>query len=321
MYKKNHKTITALLVLISVSFSGCHEDDIPISATNHIYLLDRMNYSVVSINVETAEKLILGEIHVPELMTLDDYDNTNSNLFIDLKNKRLAASAWKEKAKYFLLFDYEKGNLIDSVKLSYPFTNRFFYSPDLETIYSYLTGTLFSMTLKEKQVIRDEIIIADSVGCGVEHQGIDNFNHVFYNYGCNQTTMIYLETKSTDIIDHYHFDPNKISEWILLYSVGLSKDRSYLLGFGNYPRHFPDDPGYIGAFDSVRNELYMVRKNLMDGSFTENRIDLNFGLNNGTFNSETEQYILKHNEEVIIFNADLKPYKTIGTENMSIIKQ
>ncbi len=315
------RTTTTLFILICVSFSGCRDDDIPISRTNHIYLLDRYNYTVVSIDTETEEKMILGEVHVPELMSLDYYDNTNSNLFIDLKNKRLASSAWKKKVKYFLLFDYEKGDLIDSVKLSYPFTNRYFYSPDLETIYSYLTGTLFSMNLKEKQVIRDVIIIADSVGCGVGHQGINNFDHVFYNYGCNKTTMINLETKSTDIIDHYHFDPNKLSEWILLYSVGLSKDRSFLLGFGNYSRHFPEDPDYIGAFDSVRNELYMVRKNLMDGSFTENQIDLNFGQNNGYFNSETEQYILKHNEDAIILNSDLTLYKIIGTENMSIIKQ
>lgn len=318
-------SIPALLMLICFSFSGCQDDDdIQISRSNKIYLLDRNNfnvYNVVSIDIETDEELIIGKLIRPEYVTLDVYDNTNSNLFIDLNREQLSASGWKDKSKYFLLFDYKTGNLIDSCKLKYPFTNRYFYSPTFENIYSYLSGVLFSIDLQDSLLITTSAAVNDSSECGVEHQGINNFDNELYNYGCDQTTIFNFETEQTVLIDHYKFDPNKMSDWILLYSVGLSKDHSYLLGFGSYYRHFPEDPDYIGPFDSIRNELFMVRKNLIDGSFSENQIDLNFGENNGYFNSEMEKYILKHNNQILLFNSDLTLYKTITTENMAIIKQ
>lgn len=264
---------------------------------------------------------------MPTWANLDLHGYSNPNLFIDLNRKRLSTGGWNGNSKYFLLFDYEKGDLIDSIKLEFPFSHRFFYSPELETIMSYISeytiggdqeGFVYSINLNDRQVQIEKI---NSSECGAEHQGINNSDNLFYNYGCDRTSIYNLETKTTNVIDHYEFNPNEMSKWGLLYGIGLSKDHSYLLGFGLYQRHFPEDPDFTGTYDSIRDELYMVRKNLIDGSFTENQIDLKYGRNNGYFNSEIELYFLKHNEKVMVFNPDLTPYKTVDAENMSIIKQ
>ena len=322
-----------VIILISIGCSG--NKDISkdprkfyllntLPTEDQLSILTDRKYDIISVEVDNEKIETLSEITLGNDIGVDFRTYPFVNHFIDPERKNLLLDGYD----HLLLFDYKEGGIIDSISLDYPFTTGFNYSSKYKIIFSYLNtiidgsgnqeGILYSINLNDRQIKTEKV---NSTSCGVANQGINNRTNTFFNYGCDHTTLYHLDTKSAEIIDHYELDLNNPIKWGLLWGLGLTDDHKYLFGFGLYQRHFPDDPDFTGTYDSIRNELYIVRKNLIDGSFIENRVDTNFGMNNGYLDTHLNAYVLKHNDEVILFNYDLTTLKKFDLSNTVLLKK
>lgn len=304
------------LIIILLALVSCNKDE-PSINQNEVYLFEEISNEVFAYDFVSQSSRVIGSIEVPDWAYLTLDRNTNSNVFLDLASNSILVDAWNKQnqANYILTFDYSEGSMIDSIRIDFPFTLRYFYSSQMNSILSYVDGYVHKLELTNYN-IEEELIYQDQ--CGWEHQGINNNQNLFYNYGCNITTIYDLINKEVEFSDHY----DVIDRWRGLYSVGLSEDKDFLIGFGLYQRHFPEDPNFIGTFDSIRNELYLVKRDLITGSFEDLQIDTNFGFNNGFYNSSKNLYFLLHDNDLLIYNSnlDLISSQDIGNSKF-LIKQ
>ncbi|MEP1180838.1 hypothetical protein [Nonlabens ulvanivorans] len=298
-------TTVAFLLLVS-----CNDDE-PSRIQNEIYLFNETPCEILAYDFVSQSSRVIGRIRVPNWASLITYRNTNRNIFIDIASNTFLIEARNREnlANYVLVFDYSNGSLNDSILIDddSAFLGRFFYSSGMNSLVGKRNNTLYKQALSNQNV-EEELFLQGS--CGFSHQGVNNDQSLFFNYGCNVTTIFDLKTKEIEILDHY----DVIDQWRGLFSIGLSKNKDFLIGFGLYQRHIPEKP-------NARNELYLVKRNLITGSFEELQIDTDFGLNNGFYDSTKDLYILAHDNELLIYDSNLDLVNSLDIDSSKFLIQ
>ena len=301
--------LTIHLIITLLVLASCDKDE-PSINQNEVYLFNKATYEISAYDINSKSSRKAGSIQVPNWAAL----NLNSNLYLDFASNRFFVNAWdvENQTSNILIFDYSNGTNIDSIHIDFPFTYRYFFSSSMNSLLSYFNGYLYKLELANRNIV-EELIYDDQ--CGWQHQGINNNQNLFYNYGCNITAIYDLINREVEFSDHY----DAFDKWIGLYSVGLSEDKDFLIGFGLYQRHFPEDPDFTGTYDSIRDELYLVKKNLITGSFEDIQIDTNYGFNNGFYDSSTDLYFLHHNNDLLIYDSNLNLVNSLNVGNYTLL--
>ncbi len=312
--------ITLLVCLLLIH---CKKDEPTNNSRNEINKEDIIVYDgytgeILVYDFNTLDSRNIGQIIAPDDFWINATIFTHSNMFIDIDNNQIITKAvdLTNDKNFVMTFDYTSGKLVDSLSIEYPFTQSFFYSRKSKKIISISNNTIFVQNLEDGEINSFEL---ESNSCGIAHAGFDSENNLYYTFGCNITTFFDLETNEFVEFDN----SDSLDDWRLIFSPGVHQEESYIIGFALYQRHFPEDPDFIGTFDSIRNELYLVKKNLNDSEFNTIRVDSTYGYNNGFFDKATERYFLhrEHNNSIMVYDSDLNMIKKLSVDFQYMIKK